>query len=98
MIKFNALEEIIEQEIKTYRQQERWLLLKGTLYSGLAKSVGIFLPMITMLISFYQYSIFYGELSIGNTFAIILLFKNIIHPLGVMHYAYKLGADATASS
>ena len=48
---------------------------------GLARSISYFLPLFSALVCFWVYTRFIGNLSVSDTFSLILLFNNLIHPI-----------------
>lgn len=97
MLKFNALEDVVIQEIKEYRAKEKRSLMIFMMIRGSSRGLGIFFPLICMLCSIYLHSLIYGQLDLGSTYSIILLFGNIIHPISVVLFALNRNAAASAS-
>ena len=81
MIKFNAWEDMIIDEINEYRLKERRLIFIVFMLEGIGSSVSYFLPLLAALICFWIQTQKSEKMSISDTYALILLFNNLIHPI-----------------
>ena len=81
MIKFNNWEGLLVKEIKKYRRRERLLLFVIFSLEGIGRSISNFFPLLSALICFWIYTTYIGELSVSDSFSLILLFSNLIHPI-----------------
>jgi len=81
MIKFNTWERVLTHQIKVLREQERQLISSYFLWEGTARSIGYFLPLSSGIVCFWVYINFIGDLSIADTYAMLILFNNLLHPI-----------------
>jgi hypothetical protein len=71
--------------------------LKIFVLDGLARSIGMFLPMIAGLICFWVYTRYIGKLSLGEVYSLLLLFNNLLHPIVVTLIAITRNSVASSS-
>ena len=81
MIKFNAWEQIMIDQIDEMRLRERSILKKYFLIKGLILSFGVFSPLLCGVFIFWYYSTYRGGLTLPQTYALLAIFNNLIHPI-----------------
>ena len=99
VIKYNAWEKIIDSQIRYVRKREISLLFKYYLYKGVGMSLGVFFPLISCLIVFWGYN-FLNEvpLTLPQTYSLLALFNNLLHPVRLSQVAYTKRISAMISS
>ena len=73
------------------------MIFKMFILDGLARSVGMFLPMVSGLICFWIYTKFIGKLSLGEVYSLLMLFNNLLHPIVVTLIAITRNSVAISS-
>ena len=90
MIKLNAWEPIFIDEILTYRKLEKGYIRDQNFVSGVARGLGYFIPLLSTLICFWIYEIFYERLEVSEVYTLILVFNNLLHPVVLVIEAYEI--------
>lgn len=98
LIKFNAWEKLIINNIQNIRIKERRLLFKMFFLRGLSTSLSILVPALCSLVCFSLYQNYFDDFTVAKVFSIMTLLSNLLHPVRIFFMAMDSRTAALVSS
>ena len=89
MIKFNAWENIMIDQVGDIREKESTQLVKFFLIKSFATGIGVLSSSLSGLIVFYLYTQFVGELDLPKVYMILSILNNLVHPIVLLQRALE---------
>lgn len=83
LIKFNAWENIVREQLKDLRRTEKYFIRRIFFLSSLVEALANFMPVLAAVVTFWLYDVFWPEdpLDIGEVYALLTIFSSMIQPL-----------------